>query len=195
MAMKNPVRFVLMSAAIIGGLGVALAQNTAPAPAAPPAQQGSSDISVSITGDAGAPLHYAVPDFIARTNDKETVDAARVLAEVLWNDLAFEREFDMIPRDTYKTIEQTPTTDTIAFDRWREIGADAVVKGAVRRTGNTLQVEMRLFSVRGRGVALGRVYDNVPLRNPRSAAHTISDDIHQSQSGLKGVARTSGWPV
>ena len=49
---------------------------------------------------------------------------------------------------------------------------------------------MRLFSVRGRGVALGRVYDNVSLRNPRAAAHAISDDIHQSQSGLRGVAKT-----
>ena len=42
-------------------------------------------------------------------------------------------------------------------------------KGSVRRTGNTFQVEMRLFNVRARGVALGRVYDNVSLRNPRAA--------------------------
>ena len=109
---------------------------------------------------------------------------------MLWDDLAFEREFDMIPRDTYRTIEQTPTTDTIAFDRWRELGADGVIKGSVRRTGNTFQVEMRLFNVRARGVALGRVYDNVSLRNPRAAAHTMSDEIHQTQANLRGVART-----
>jgi TolB protein len=34
------------------------------------------------------------------------------------------------------------------------------------------------------------VYDNVSVRNPRAAAHTISDEIHQTQSGLRGVART-----
>ncbi len=39
-------------------------------------------------------------------------------------------------------------------------------------------------------MALGRVYDNVALRNPSAAAHTISDEIHQTQSGLRGVART-----
>ena len=83
------------------------------------------------------------------------MDAARLIAEVLWNDLDFEREFDMIPRDTYKTIEQTPAADTIAFDRWRELGADGVVMGSVRRTGNAFQVEMRLFNVRARAVALG----------------------------------------
>ena len=90
-----------------------------------------SDITTTIRGEPGAPPHYAVPDFIALTNDKETADAAKLIAEVLWDDLAFEREFDMIPRDTYRTIEQTPTTDTIAFDRWRELGADGVIKGSV----------------------------------------------------------------
>ena len=36
---------------------------------------------------------------------------------------------------------------------------------------------MRLFNVRARGVALGRVYDNVALRNPRAAAaHDLGRD-------------------
>src|SRR5687768_11972444 len=190
--MRNPVRTFLLGAAWIGGVGLAIAQNPVPPSQQPgtPAQPNQSEISIAITGDIGAPLHYAVPDFIALTTDKETVDAARLVAEVLWADLAFEREFDMIPRDTYRTIEQTPTTDTIAFDRWRELGADGVIKGSVRRTGNTFQVEMRLFNVRARAVALGRVYDNIAPRNPRAASHTMSDEIHQTQANLRGVART-----
>jgi TolB protein len=187
--MRQSGHVLVVAASCVAGFAVIAAQAPTPPqqPTPPPSQ---SEISVSITGDVGAPLHYAVPDFIALTQDKETQEAARVITEVLWNDLAFEREFDMIPRDTYKTIEQVASTETIAFDRWRELGADAVVKGSVRRTGNTFQVEMRLFSVRGRGVALGRVYENVSLRNPRAGAHAIADDIHQSQSGLKGVAKT-----
>ena len=160
-------------------------------PAQEPVEQASPDtIKTAIRGEIGAPPHYAVPDFIALTNEKETIEAARVIAEVLWNDLSFEREYDMIPRDTYKGIETTPNAETIAFDRWRELGADGVVKGTVKKTGNTFQVEMRLFNVRARAVALGRVYDNIALRNPRAAAHTISDEIHQTQSGLRGVARS-----
>jgi TolB protein len=185
--MTNRSRSFFISISCVAGLVLVGAQDQPPQPPAPQ----PSEISIGkITGDIGAPLHYAVPDFIPLTSDKETVEAARLIAEVLWADLAFEREFDMIPRDTYKSIEQTPNADTIAFDRWRELGADGVVKGSVRRTGNTFQVEMRLFNVRGRGVALGRVYENVSLRNPRAAAHAISDDIHQSQSGLTGVAKT-----
>ena len=188
--MKHPARTFVFCVACVAGIALVVAQNAPTQPAAPPPGQQTVYDAGRITGDIGAPLHYAVPDFIPLTPDKETADAARVLAEVLFNDLAFEREYDMIPRDTYKTIEQAATADTIAFDRWRELGADGVVKGSVRRTGNTFQVEIRLFNVRARGVALGRVYENVALRNPRAAAHAASDDIHQSQSGLSGVAKT-----
>jgi TolB protein len=187
--MINRLRTLCTLAAAITGL-VVLAAQTPPPQEPAPASSTPNEVVVTIRGEVGAPPHYAVPDFTPLTTDKETVDAARLIAEVLWNDLDFEREYDMIPRDTYKTIEQTPTADTIAFDRWRELGADGVVKGTVRRTGNTFQVEMRLFNVRARAVALGRVYDNVTLRNPRAAAHAISDDIHQTQNGLRGVART-----
>jgi TolB protein len=186
-------RVPYLSVAISCAAAIALvAQTPPPSPPQqpPPTDAGPTEVRIAIRGEAGAPPHYAVPEFIPLTNDKETVDAARLVADVLWNDLDFEREFDMIPRDTYKTIDQTATTETIAFDRWRELGADGVVKGSVRRTGNTFQVEMRLFNVRARGVALGRVYDNVSLRNPRAVAHVMSDEIHQTQSGLRGVART-----
>jgi TolB protein len=187
--MKNRARHFCTAAAGIGAMAILAAQ--APQESqqqSPPA--GETVIRAAIKGDVGAPPHFAVPDFIPLTTDKETVDAAKLIAQVLWDDLSFEREFDMIPRDTYKTIETIPTTNTIAFDRWRELGADGVVKGSVKRTGNTFQVEMRLFNVQAREVALGRVYDNVALRNPRAGAHTISDDIHQTQVNLRGVART-----
>ena len=186
--MKTTVRNFCFVASILGAIAILGAQGP-PAPQQPSSST-EFEIKTTIRGEPGAPPHYAVPDFIALTNDKETVEAARQIASVLWDDLAFEREFDMIPRDTYKTIEQTPTADNIAFDRWRELGADGVIKGSVKRTGNTFQVEMRLFNVRARAVALGRVYDNVALRNPRAVSHTISDEIHQTQANLRGVART-----
>ena len=185
--MKKTVRNLCVVATGVGAIALLGAQ--APAPQEPPTSS-EVELRTTIRGEPGAPPHYAVPDFIALTNDKETADAARLIAQVLWDDLSYEREFDMIPRDTYRTIETVATTDTIAFDRWRELGANGVIKGSVRKTGNTYQVEMRLFNVQARAVALGRVYDNVSFRNPRAVAHTIADEIHQTQANLRGVART-----
>ena len=58
---------------------------------------------MTINGAPGLPPKYAVPDFIALTSDAETVAAAKTIGQVLWDDLNFEREFYLIPRDTYKT--------------------------------------------------------------------------------------------
>src|SRR5437870_3275511 len=158
-------------------------------PAQTPQSSRQSEISIGINQDVGVPLHYAVPDFLALTSDPETVLAAKTMSQVLWDDLTFEREFDLIPRDTYRTIPPATSPTDIPFDRWRELGADGVVLGAVQKTGSTYRVEMRLFDIKERRVALGKSYDNIRLNNPRAASHWIADDLHE-QRGLRGVART-----
>src|SRR5262245_13472574 len=70
----------------------------------PPQPQQPTSIELRITGDPGTPPRLAVPDLLALSSDKETQEAAKMIGEVLWNDMDFEREFAMIPRDTYKSI-------------------------------------------------------------------------------------------
>ncbi len=152
--------------------------------------QQQSEVILSLSGEAGARPRYAVPDFIARSADAETVAAARVMGEVLWNDLAFEREFYMIPRDTYKSVPAAKALADIPFDRWRELGADGLVVGTVERASpTTFRVEVRLYDARAKRSVMAREY-NGTLTNPRLYAHTAADDIHLQQRALRGVART-----
>jgi TolB protein len=155
----------------------------------PPAQQQPSEILLSIRGEPGAPPRYAVPDFIALDGDPETAAAARTIGQVLWDDLAFEREFYLIPRDTYATIPAARSLETVPFASWRELGTDGLVIGTVERSGNNFRVVMRLFDVRSGRSALAREYSG-PISNPRVFAHTAADEIHQNQRGLRGIART-----
>jgi len=165
---------------------------------APPAQtQGQTEISLIISADAGAPPRYAVPDFIALSPDAETVAVAKTIGEVLWDDLAFEREFYMIPRDTYRTIPAAAAPGNVPFDRWRELGADGLVIGTVqktvqkteRKTETTIRVEVRLYNVRSQQSVFAKEYSG-GTGNARLYAHTIADELHQQQRGLRGVART-----
>jgi TolB protein len=48
---------------------------------------------------------------------------------------------------------------------------------------------VRLFNVRSRQSVFDREYSG-PATNPRFFAHTVSDEIHQQQRALRGVART-----
>jgi TolB protein len=162
---------------------VALRAQQAPAPATP---QQPSELSMVITGDPGSPPHYAVPDFISIV-PAETAADGKTLSEVLWADLNFEREFYLIPRDTYASIPVARSADQVPFAAWRELGADAVLFGTIQKSGQNLTVQFRLFNVKTRQSVMSKEYSG---SNPRLIAHTISDEIHQQQRNLRGVART-----
>ena len=101
----------------------------------PPQQQQPTEIGAKISGSgAGLPPKFAVPDFIAPGGDAEAQAAAKLVGQVLWDDLNFEREFYLISRDTYRTIPQPP--------RWRSSRATRTTACAGRcRTGRQGQPE------------------------------------------------------
>lgn len=158
----------------------------------PPPQQ--DQIRVVLEGPPGLPPRIAVPEFIALTNDAETVAAAKTIGQVLWEDLNFEREFYMVGRDTYKTIPPPASLDEIPLDRWKEIGADGLLVGSVRKAGNGVTVQFRLIKVQTGQSAMAREYSgsSASIQSPanRLYAHTIADEVHKQQIGLNGVART-----
>jgi TolB protein len=163
-----------------------------PAAFAPPAaaaaqQQQPSEVELRITGEPGTPPRLAVPDFVALSPD--AAEIARTLAPVLWDDFSFEREFYLIPRDTYASVPAARTMEEVPFAAWRELGADAVVFGSVRRAGDSVTVQVRLFNVRTRQSVFSKEYTG-SARNPRVFAHTFADEAHDQQRGLRGVART-----
>jgi TolB protein len=176
------------AAAVTAGAAL-LARPAVPGAAAPQSQQ-QSEIILSISGESGARPRYAVPDFIGRAPDAETQAAAKLMGAVLWDDLAFEREFYMVPRDTYRTIPAARSFAEIPFDRWRELGVDGLVVGSVERSGPAaFRVEVRLFDVRTRRSVMAKEYTG-STSNPRLYAHTAADDIHLQQRALRGAARS-----
>jgi TolB protein len=155
----------------------------------PSTSQQPSEVSTTISSDqAGSAPRFAVPDFIAASKDAETVDAAQTIGRVLWDDLNFEREFALIPRDVLATIPPATSLVDIPFDRYREINADGIVIGTVTKTELGVRVEVRLFN-RNRQSVFSREYSG-SVANKRLYAHTIADELHQQQRALRGVART-----
>jgi TolB protein len=181
---KQSMQWRSSLAAAILGVGVLAVR---PIPAAPQQQRQPDEIATVINGDPGTPPRYAVPDFVALTPD--AAEAAKMIGQILWDDLNFERELYMIPRDTYGSIPVARTAEQLPFAAWRELGADAVFFGTVQRTGNDVRVQVRLFNVRTRVSVFAKEYGGT-ASNPRLFAHTIADEIHQQQRQLRGVART-----
>ncbi len=166
-------------------LGLFVLKARGQAPTAPARPQQPSEIELVITGEPGTPPRYAVPEFIAAAPD--AAEAAKVLSQALWDDLNYEREFYLIPRDTYATVRAARTIEQIDFAAWRELGADAVVFGTVQKVGAGFQVQFRLINVRSRQSAFSKEYTGT---NTRLIAHTAADEVHLQQRNLRGVART-----
>jgi TolB protein len=184
MNLRNSLAYLLLP---VTAVAVTIAQQP-PSQEPPPRQQTAIELVLS-GGDPGTPPRLAVPDFLALANDRETQEVARTIAEVLWNDFDYEREFYLIPRDTYKSIPVAASIGAPPFDSWRELGADGLLMGSVQKTGKDVRVEMRLYNVRSRQQIYAREYTGLAA-NPRLYAHTIADEVHLSQRQLRGVART-----
>ncbi len=165
------------------------AVNAAQDPQKPPQQQ--SEFVLTLTNPGNHP-RIGVPDFAA-TGDAGARAGADVVANVLWADLEYEREFYMINRKSSASIPPAATPASLPFDQWRQIGADFVLMGSARASGSTLSVEIRLISTRGDNPGkqeFGQTYSGCTIENARYCAHSIADDMHKTLRGVDGIART-----
>ena len=178
---------------VAGVVGLAIVLVTSGQAQQPPQRDEPSQpdaISLDIFDSIGVQPRFAVPDCLALSPDEATAEAARTIAQVLWDDLEFEREFRMIARDIYRTIPVARSLVDLPFDRWQELGADGVISCTVEAmSDSSIEVRARLFSVRSRESAFGREVDG-STRDVRQFAHWLSDELHRDQRGLNGVAQT-----
>jgi TolB protein len=156
----------------------------------PPATpQQPTEFRLVINGPPGLPPKLGIAGIIPLSPDAETVAAAKTIADVLYDDLAYEREYFMIGKDAIATIPKPTSLDQVPLDRWKEVNANGVIVGSVRKTAGGVAVQVRLIDVSSGKTAFGREYSG-SIANPRQYAHTISDEIHENQRQVKGVART-----
>jgi TolB protein len=186
----------LLAVVLTAGAGLALAAQTTSQPPAgqpPPGTQQPEAVKAVITGDPGSPPKLAVPEFIPLSKEPEVVGAAKTIADVLWDDIAYEKEFYMIPRDVLRTVPRPASADEVPLNRWKELQADGVIVGTVRKGPEGIIVEARLIRVATGEMALGKQYSG-SLKSVadggRVYAHSIADEVHRTQRNLRGVART-----
>ena len=156
-------------------------------------QQTQTDQVRTVISGGGGPPKLAVPEFIPLSNEPDVVAAAKAIGDVLLDDFAFEKEFYLLPRDILKTVPRPATAEQVAIDRWKELGADGVIVGTVRKSGDGILVEARLIKVADGTMALGKQYSGSAKSvadGGRVYAHSFADEVHKTQRNLRGVALT-----
>jgi TolB protein len=152
-------------------------------------------VSIVLSGLGGRQPRLAVPDFTLAGNDAELKGAADTVADVLWQDLEFEEEFYLIPRLETRAIPPATSGEALPIVRWKEIGADFVLLASVRRAGDDMPVDVRVFSITGDSPRkqvfgdAGRSF-GCSMSHLRTCAHTIADRLHKELRNLDGSAMT-----
>lgn len=184
------MRTTFLLASVLLGAAVLAAS---PVPSAPDVrsidiQQQQTEIRTTIGGASGRLPRLAIPAFLLSGADAEVTEAAKTIADVLWKDLEFEREFQMISPQGASQIAPAPA-DALMYESWSQIGADDVLVGTAQKVGNVLQVDVRVMSVERKISTFAKRYE-CNVRGARLCAHTIADELHKERFGLDGVART-----
>src|SRR4029079_8543489 len=164
-------------------------QQTPPQQTPPPQTQQQSEVRTVISGAGGNAPKLAIAGFIPLSQDAETVAAAKAIGDVLYDDVAYEREYYMIAKDAVATVPRPASVDKVPLDRWRELNADGVIVGSVQKVAAGIEVQVRLIKVATGASAFGK-RDTGPWSNPRRFAHTIGDELYKQQLQGRGVART-----
>ena len=172
---------------ITSGLVIAAAPVTPSGDTSPPQDQ---RIVLEMMGKPTKPPIMAVPNFTVLTADADTQAAAQTLTSVLRADLAFEREFNLMPAENFAGVPSSQSIEDLPYDRWSGLGADYVALGQVQKGADgQMTVEVRVVSIKDRRLA----YSDGKVGQPRVVrriAHSFSDAIHQKIRQVDGVAMT-----
>ena len=184
MTRQLPLSFAFMA---LGGLVIAASPDATPAASVPQDQR----FYLEMIGKPTKPPILAVPPFTVLSADADTQAAARTLTEVLRADLAFEREFNIMPEASFAGVPSAQTIEDLPYDRWTGLGADYVALGSVQKAadGKQLTVEVRVVSIKDRRLAYGKGRQG-EARVARRIAHSFSDEIHKEMRQVDGVAMT-----
>jgi TolB protein len=182
----------LLTIVAAGSSAVLLGAGPQPQQPAGGQPQPQTIIRTIITTDPGAVPRVAVPEFIPLSNEADVLAAAKTIGDVLWDDLNYEREFDLIPRDVLKTVPRPASVDQVVLARWKELNVDAVVVGGVRKTADGVVVETRLLNVADGSMVIGKQYTG-SLKSladgGRVFAHSFADEVYKTRN-IRGVAMT-----
>ena len=128
------------------------------------------------------PIPIALHGFVGDSPAQRSADEK--LIEVISNNLSGTGMFDIINKRAFLERLQ-PGQVKPDFNSWEQIGARALVTGAVKRADNIIELEFRLWDVLSGQQIAGTAFSTT-RKGLRRIAHQISDQIYSRLTGEDG---------
>ncbi|VGM95092.1 translocation protein TolB [uncultured Avibacterium sp.] len=114
------------------------------------------------------------------------------VAEIISADLRNSGKFN--PISPAKMPQQPTSASEVNPDAWSSLGIDAIVVGQVTPNGNGYSIAYQLVDTIGASGTAGAVLAQnqyaVPASAIRLGAHTVSDEVFEKLTGIRGAFRT-----
>jgi TolB protein len=151
----------------------------------------SAKVYLDILSPFATRLPIAVPDFKNTGSQPDTDHTAAKMAAIIRQDLDLSGFFRVLDASA---VSQDPassgiTIDTIKWDSWSIIGAEALVTGGISLSGSELVAELRLFDAVQRQSIVGKRYFG-RAEDARLIAHKFSNEIFKSLAGEQSIFET-----
>lgn len=145
-----------------------------------------SDVRISIDQGVSMAQPIAVIPFKAMGGVPD--DVAQIIADDLRNSGKFT------PLDRASLPAQPSSAAEVNPEQWTNIGIDNVVVGQVSAVGDGYNIAYQLVDTLGTSGAAGNVIAqgsfNVPAAQMRLGAHTVSDQVFEKLTQIRGAFRT-----
>jgi TolB protein len=158
------------------------------------AQQQDQELNLALTSRVDRAITVAVPVFSAVPGAEAE---AGILQRVLVEDLNYSMVFEVVDPQYYPATQDGDGPPD--FAAWRRSGAEALIRGFVRRSGDDVIAQYYLYDVQSGGQIIGEQESGrIPIANSndsspalRALAHEFNDEAVLYYTGVRGVAATS----
>ena len=138
------------------------------------------------------PLLY----FGSEPQNKKHIDIGQDLFKVIFNDLTVSNYFTFIRHEAFledpakTTLKPAPGDPKgFNFQNWKTIGAEFLIRGGYRVTGDKISLEIYVYHVAQAKLIFGKTYEG-GLDKARVIAHTFANDLVKALTGKKGMFLT-----
>ena len=137
---------------------------------------------------AGKLFPIALPKLCVETDGAD--EYSKDIPRVIGRDLDLSGYFEVLNQNTYIESPGKCDPSTFAYTDWSVIGAEGLVRGAVKVRNGNITAQLYLHDVQRRVVRLGKEYTASTLETSR-IAHRFANEIMKYFTGKEGVFGTS----
>lgn len=109
------------------------------------------------------------------------------IPEIIRKDLELSSYFEFLPPEAFLEPKDHKgiAVDTINFNLWTAIEAQALIKGAASFEGDKLTVQLKLFDPFLHQMLVGKQYTG-KRKDARAMAHRFADEVMEALTGIRG---------